>query len=236
MTTPVLMESLISFLFPSPLASRTIPCPVFHPLSDKVPPLPLTWRQQREECRKRKRQAPSTEGQPAEFKELQKDDVAFYGCNRPLDREPRVPLTLIHRIFGEFVDDAKKIAPKRQDYAAAKKLIEDMCNFHTNEGERRKKLCTWLEEYGIHIYPANIGASKESTDGHSCKANHPILIVEIKNEVGSKGAEPTLQALLYYCVFCDQFNLWDDDSTCHPCLIIFLAGQYNIDLLLFCRF
>jgi hypothetical protein len=91
---------------------------------------------------------------------------------------------LLHPTFGQFVDDAKTIAPTRKDCAAAKNLIKEMCNFHKNEGERRKKMCAYFEEYGIRIHPGNIGASRDSTDGHFCKANHLMLIVELKNEVG----------------------------------------------------
>jgi hypothetical protein len=51
-----------------------------------------------------------------------------------------------------------------------------------------------------------------------------MLIAELKNNIGWKGAEPSLQAPLYYRIFCDQYDLWDDGLTCQPCLIIFLAG------------
>ena len=106
-----------------------------------------------------------------------------------------------------------------------------MSDFYPNEGERHHKICLALQEYGIHIYPGTIGASEQKTDGHVCTANCPILIQELKTEIGWKGAEPSLQALLYYCIFCDQYNLWDDDSTSHPCLVIFLAGQSELFLL-----
>jgi hypothetical protein len=208
----------------SPYISRTSHILLRLLWSDNVPPLRIPWQRQRQHFKNRNVTSPSQQAQTADFQELQKDKATFYDCGRPADKEGRIPLTLLHPIFGQFVDEAKNIAPTRQDYATADQLRRDMCAFYSTEGKRRKQLCKILEEYGILIHPGNIGASQDSTDGHFCKRNHPMLIVELKNEIGWKGAEPFLQALLYYCVFCDQYNLWDDGSTCHPCLIIFLAG------------
>jgi hypothetical protein len=160
----------------------------------------------------------------------------FYDCGRPAGREPAVPLTLLHPVFGHFVDDAKKIVPTREDYAIAHKLKQQMSDFYPKEGERRHKVCLALREYGIDINPGSIGASEYKTDGHILTADRPILIVELKNEIGWRGAEPFLQALLYYCIFCDEYNLWEDYSSCHPCLIIVLAGQSEPNLLFLRRF
>jgi hypothetical protein len=193
-------------------------------MSDSVPPLPMLWQRQRQQYKYRDTRAPSQLAQTAEFQELQKNNATFYNCGRPANLESSIPLTLLHPIFGQFVEDAKTVAPTRHDYATADKLRREMCEFYPKEADRRHKFCLAFEEYGIHIYAGNIGASQDSTDGHFCKCNHPMLIAEIKNDIGWKGAEPYLQALLYYCIFCDQYKLWDDGATCHPCLIIFLAG------------
>jgi hypothetical protein len=101
-----------------------------------------------------------------------------------------------------------------------------MCDFYKDEAGRRQGICHILQTYGIDIRPGAIGGSEYKTDGHVATPTHPKFILEIKNEIGSTGAEPSLQALLYYRVFCDQLGLWDDDSTCHPCFIGFLAGPH----------
>lgn len=44
-------------------------------------------------------------GKPTEFAEVQKDPVTYYGCFRPPDREPKLPLTLLDPVFARFVDD-----------------------------------------------------------------------------------------------------------------------------------
>ena len=154
----------------------------------------------------------------------------FYPCGRPLKREAAVPLTLLHPIFGRFVDDCGKIMPRREDYAIAHQLKEKMSEFYSTKGERRQEICEALQEYGIPIYPGPIGTSEHKTDGHVCSCNRPILILEVKNDIGWKGAEPSLQLILCFRIFCDQHGLWDDESTCHPCLVLFVVGEQSIVL------
>jgi hypothetical protein len=154
--------------------------------------------------------------------------MAFYGCNRPPTREPGLPLTLLHPVFGKFVEDAKMISPTRNDYVVAHDPSQSMCKFYINEATCLKEICRVLLDYGIPIQPGPIGASEDRTDGHVCTAICPKFILELKNEIGWKGAEPSLQALIdliYYRVFCHEYNLWDDVSTCHPCLIAFLVSR-----------
>lgn len=198
--------------------------------SDGVSPLPIpTWQEQREQCKLNlPRRAPSSQAQPSAFKRLQEGVDGFYGCSRPPSREPGVPLTLLHPVFGKFVDDAKTISPTSEDYSTARDVKRIMCNFHASEGARRHSLCQILREYGIAIYPGPVGSSENKTDGHVCTTTHPNFILELKNEIGSGGVEPSLQALVYYRVFCDEYELWDDYSTCHPCFIGFLMGQSEI--------
>ena len=101
-----------------------------------------------------------------------------------------------------------------------------MCRFYPNEGARRAELCDIFRHFGIDIHPGPIGSSQYATDGHAVTGrNHPKLIVEIKNEIGSTQADPSFQGLLYYDAFCDKYRLWEDVSTCHPCFIVFLAGK-----------
>jgi hypothetical protein len=173
---------------------------------------------------KRKPDTPSRQARPKKFEELQKDDKVFFGCNRPPEREPAVPLALLHPVFGRFVDNTKTIAPKSEDYAIVQKLREEMCKFFVNEDTRRQALIDILRDYGLEIYPGPVGGSGKATDGHILIKKHPKLILEVKNEIVSGGAEPSLQAILYYDTFILQNKLWEDASTCHPCFVIFLAG------------
>ena len=174
---------------------------------------------------KRNPETPSQQARPKKFEELQKDDKIFFGCSRPPKREPAVPLALLHPVFGRFVDNAKTIVPKSEDYAIAQTLREEMCGFFVNEDKRRQALIDILRGYDLEIYPGPVGGSRKETDGHILIKKHPKLIVEMKNEIASGNAEPSFQAVLYYDTFILQNKLWEDATTCHPCFVIFLAGE-----------
>ncbi len=195
--------------------------------ADNVPPLPnLPLRTIRENIFKNRRRTPSLEAQTPNFEKVQNDDVIYYGCNRPPTREPKVPLTLLHPVFGKFVDDCKEITPIAKDYACARELKMRMCSFYPNEGERRSDFIDIFNSYGIDIQPGHFGKSESRTDGHLLIKNHPKLVTELKNEIGWKGAEPSLEALVYYDAICRDKKLCGDVSTCHPCFIVFLAGNF----------
>ena len=198
-------------------------------VSDVVPLLSASsWQTERDLCNAViPRRPPSQQAQPSNFKALQASKPGCYACCRPPSREPLLPLTLIHPVFGEFVDDIETITPMRSDYAMAFELRQATTIF-TSESERRFAVYTIFRTYGIDIHPGPVGSSENKTDGHVSSATKLGFILEIKTEIGSKGAEPSLQALAYYRVFCDEYNLWTDYSTCHPCFIAFLAGQSTI--------
>jgi hypothetical protein len=133
-------------------------------------------------------------------------------------------LTLLDPVFGQFVDDCREMTLTREDYAMAHTLKSDMCKFYADEDARRGAMWRALQSYGIPINGGHIGGSKHKMDGHVCTCNHPILILEIKNDIGWKGVELCLQVVIYYHIFCDECHLWNVES-CHPCIVIFLAGQ-----------
>ncbi|KAG5635817.1 hypothetical protein H0H81_010047 [Sphagnurus paluster] len=168
---------------------------------------------------------PSTLGEPANFANIQKSDKTYFGCARPLERESRIPLTLIHPIFGTFIDDSKEIPLGADDYKFSKRFRDDMCEFYRKEDDRRQVLCNLLNEFGLKVTPAHIGSSQGRTDGHIVTGkNHLSHIQELQNELGSGRVEPLFRALLYYQTFIDQFQLGKDPSTCHPCFIIAVLG------------
>jgi hypothetical protein len=137
-----------------------------------------------------------------------------------------VPLTLLHPVFGQFVDDCQKTRLTVADYNIAKVLREKMSAFYPNEGERGNEICKALQKYGIAVHPGPIAGTEYKTDGHVCTCDGPILIIELKNKIGWKGAEPNLQLALYFRIFCHELGLFGDDSR-HPCFVIFFAGLWD---------
>jgi hypothetical protein len=91
-------------------------------------------------------------------------------------QEPGLPLTLLHPVFGRFVEDAKTISRTCNDYAAAHELSQSMCKFY-EIGEHRKKICRILLDYGIPVQPGPIGASEDRTDDHVCNPTRPKLFL-----------------------------------------------------------
>jgi hypothetical protein len=181
----------------------------------------------RAECKaKRTRASPSTQAQPSAFRSIQKS-AGRYGCLRPPSAEPGLPLTLLHPVFAEFVDDAKTIVPKHMDYETASNIRDTMCQFFQDK-QIRPIIGEYLSDYfGMKVSSGHVRASEASTDGHISVGKHPIFILELKREVGSTSSEPSLQALAYFGHFCDQYKLWDDVTSCHPCFIAHIAGQFS---------
>jgi hypothetical protein len=200
-------------------------CRVLLVLLDKVGPLLTTWRKQRDEFEASPPCLPSQQGQTPAFEEMQKTNL-FIACGWPLDQEGNVPLTLLHPVFGQFVNDCQKTRLMAADYNIAKVLREKMCAFYSNEGECLKEICKALQEYGIAVHPGPIAETKQKTDGHICTCDGSILIIELKNEIGWKGAEPSLQLALYFWVFCHELGLFGDDSH-HPRFVIFVVGLWE---------
>jgi len=177
---------------------------------------------------KTKPRAPSDQAKPSEFATVQNSDE-YFSCSRPESKEHKVPLALLNEVFGQFIDDCKSIMLTSNDMATARDLKTKMGLFYTGkngEDQRRDILNRVLGHYGIPVRAGSIGASKYSTDGHIENFGHPSIISEVKSEMsGTTGGEPSLQALLYYHAFAHEYDLWKDVSNCHPCFVIFIAGE-----------
>ena len=100
-----------------------------------------------------------------------------------------------------------------------------MCCFFSHENHRRDELIRIFKEYGIEVNPGDIGGTSIKTDGHADRNGRVMIIIELKNEIGAQGAEPSIQVVLYYDVFLQEYELWNDLSSCHPCFVVFVAGK-----------
>ena len=100
-----------------------------------------------------------------------------------------------------------------------------MCCFFSHENHRWDELIRIFKEYGIEVNPGDIGGTSIKTDGHADRNGRVMIIIELKNEIGAQGAEPSIQVVLYYDVFLQEYELWNDLSSCHPCFVVFAAGK-----------
>ncbi|KAG2120579.1 uncharacterized protein F5147DRAFT_562536 [Suillus discolor] len=167
----------------------------------------------------------SAGARPSAFSPKQKNQE--YLCNRPRGASDPVPVTLLERIFAEFVDDCQNRQPTDDDNDIVWQLSETMCSFYTDELARMNAFRCVLRQYGIILDPSMVGATQCITDGHIMSSDGMFVqvILEGKNEIGSGAAEPFLEAMLYHRKFMKESkieiaNLW----SVFPCIHIIVFG------------
>jgi hypothetical protein len=167
---------------------------------------------------------PSTTGIPKEFEKLQSAPggplFAFY---RPPSAVSTVPITLLHPVFGQFVDDRQNHIPTKEDNDFVLSLSREMSKFYIDEKARATEFRKILMEHGIMLAASEIEGSLCRTDGDLRWKGLCYVILEAKNELGGGGAEPLFEALLYYL---KSMRKRSEEEECPrlPCLIIYLSG------------
>lgn len=61
---------------------------------------------------------------------------------------------------------------------------------------------------GFPIVPDKVGDTEYITGGHFVCTFHPVIIVEVKNKIGTGGADPFFQAAEYYRHFIASGHFW----------------------------
>ena len=140
-------------------------------------------------------------------------------------RKPDLPLALLDPVFAKFTDDCRTAKPTAAAYECARHLKIEMNRFYGDEVHPVHALCEILTIGGFEINPGPIGESNTRTNGHFFRL---LILLEATDEVVWTGADPTLQALLYYEIFTQHYKLWTDVlSSVYPCFIITLAGKVH---------
>ena len=212
-------------------------CSLFHPdaPSRSAGPPPSAYRfpvlstdqigQGREKfCSKRKSEAPSNGGKPQNFLPGQYELDQQIPCNRPYGLPTALPLSLLHPIFGEFVDDAENYVPTPDDVPFFLEFVEAMANIYKGEDSRKVTVLNIFEKHKMYIKPSSIG--KYITDGDLSSGEFRSLIFEFKNEIGSTAAEPFLQAILFYLEATRKFAVQYRNSVL-PCIIVLIFGALS---------
>ncbi len=121
--------------------------------------------------------------------------------SRPRAADATIPVTLLHPIFRQFIDNCKNHQPIQEDNKLVLELMGAMSDFFPDENVRAAKLRAILTKHGIPVDTSTITSKGHHfpTDGAVSINGHLVAITEvIKGEVGSKGAEPYAQVILYY--------------------------------------
>jgi hypothetical protein len=171
-------------------------------------------------CHQRKPDAPSNGGDPQKFHDAQQQDTRI-PCNRPSGFSPTLPPTLLHPVFGKFIDDAENSIPTADDILFLRAFVVVMSNIYDQEHERKETVLKLFRKHGMDAKSTMIG--KFTTDGDVSIGEFRLLIAEFKNEVGSKGAEPFFQAILYYLEATRSLASEYHNSVL-PCIIVLIFG------------
>lgn len=169
---------------------------------------------------------PSEQGEAQNFNTLQLTDRRIE-WTRPPDGTLPIPVTLLHPIFGQFVDDCGTHEPTSEDNSFVLELSLRMAEFFENEAKRQDAFIKILRGRHIGIVPSSV--TGYITDGDVHVNARRYMILEVKSEVGSKGAEPYCQAILYYIEASkdEAKKAFEEDVQFNfPCLIVTLFGGF----------
>jgi len=151
---------------------------------------------------------------------------------RPPSSTPHVPITLLHTVFNEFLEDCENYRPSKDDHLLALTLSHAMSDLYIDEKERQTAFIKVLGGHGIFLEPGEIVGTSFTTDGDLRTAGFPRHIAELKWEIGSKGAEPIFQGALYYTSHMRNHIPLASVRSAFPCLGLYLAGKYFISSVL----
>lgn len=181
------------------------------------------------------RSTPSTAAIPGEFLKYQQRNHYPILCNRPPEAGGPLPTTLLHPIFGQFLDLCDTHEPTAQDNKLALDLSIEMSKVFLEEASRAAEFCSLMRKVGITVEDGSVEPSgRRRTDRHHRPLDFPLMIVEAKNEIGGGGgAEPFFQAICYYGNFLQEKpEIWKHYSV-FPCFHIILCGKDLILVFIF---
>jgi len=133
--------------------------------------------------------SPSSLGVPSEFLKLQWNQDQKIVWSRPTAADSAIPVTLLHPIFRQFVDNCRNHQPIQEDNNLALELTGAMSNFFPDEEERAAAFRHILTRHGIPVSPATIRSKGLEFYIYGSIANNGqlVAIVEVREEIGSKG-------------------------------------------------
>lgn len=174
--------------------------------------------------RKIKTRAPSTS---AAIDRLRSNpDWPTLTINRPEGTQD-LPITLLHPVFGRFLDECDSISPMRPDYTLALELSEHMRKSPEVEPQRVdgfNKIINGYLDAPFALIPGLIPGSQDPSDGHAIVDNRLLILTAAKKEVGATGAEPLVQASYHYVEW-GRKAVGNHLNSVMPCLFIVYFGK-----------
>ena len=171
--------------------------------------------------------ASSSQGVPSEFATLQRDEQHTICWNRPPSAASSIPPMLLHPIFSKFIDDCENYEPTAANNNLVWTLSAAMSGFFKDEAGRASKFQEILQDSGIDTSTTKIEGTKFKTDADIQSQGFCRTIIEVKNEIGSKGAQPHAQGISYY-IHSTKSPVTRRPGFRFPCILIMLFGKLSI--------
>jgi hypothetical protein len=175
-----------------------------------------------------KLRSPSTDGNPSDFAQLQAHhNGPMAAFPRPPEAAPEIPVTLLDPVLARFLDNcnSNSFPVSKVDNEFAYELSRSMSKFYDSEAARATEFRRLLQSYDIPLVAAMVERTSYTTDGDLRFRDALYSIAELKLEIGSKGAEPLLQSIIYYTHNRRLIRKDWPDSFRHPCIVVYLTGQ-----------
>jgi hypothetical protein len=162
-------------------------------------------------------------GKPAVYDKLDSKNYAF---NRPPSTET-IPLALLHKVFGQFVENVQTGTPTAADNALVCELRQVMSVVYDTEAELCHEFRRLLTNHlNLQFEPARIGSTLHQSDRHLRYRGFIAAVIEGKL-LGKATCDPEVQACGYFITSIKQFYVDNkgDFPDLFPCFVIYFVGK-----------
>ncbi|KAG2030784.1 hypothetical protein BDR03DRAFT_1033765, partial [Suillus americanus] len=166
----------------------------------------------------------SSQGKPCKFELIQENPDLAVRWDRPPSVADAIPSTLLHPVFGAFMDDCENIEPTPDDNELVMALSVAMSGFFGGGAERACRFREVLQEHDIDLSPIRINGATYNTDGDQQYKYFRHAIAQVTNEIGSTEAEPHIQALSCY-IHSTNYFAKHNPAFRFPSIVITLFGE-----------
>jgi len=175
----------------------------------------LTSKKEREVITKlaSKRESPSTGSKSSALRITQNESHKDAVYNSRPYKLTGPPVQIYHPAFTTFIRENSSLIPVgelAEELKQATKLIHASLDFFKDESDRKAKLKN-LKTFGDLVSPeVKIDARKIYPDGittvfcPSAEREATVRIVELKNDIGEGGSDPTMQAECGFALICSS--------------------------------
>ncbi|CAE6493838.1 unnamed protein product [Rhizoctonia solani] len=164
---------------------------------------------------------------PSQFNKFQATGIKIFN-GRPQEADG-LPVGLFHPVFDSFQQriDSDSFAPTPMQLSATLTLLTASQKIYDTEPVRTEALIPLLQRLlGRHIAEVSIRGTKSDGAIHESNGAYS-MIMEIKNEIGTGGCDPSIQGAIAFANYWGQGSFeWLRDQCCCPSMILAIAGPW----------